>query len=44
MRKIYKHFMYYTIMDGFLTIYKDLKNDLIITFPELIVKLNDIGQ
>ena len=29
-------------MDGFLTIYKDLKNDLQITFPELKSKLNDL--
>jgi len=44
MRKIYKQFMYHSIMDGFLTIYKDLKNDLIITFPELKSKLNDLSD
>ena len=36
--------MYYSIMDGFLTIYKDLKNDLMVTFPELKVKLNDLSD
>ena len=44
MRKIYKHFMYHSIMDGFLTIFNDLKNDLIITFPELTTKLNDLSD
>lgn len=31
-------------MDGFLTIYNDLKNDLRITFPELKDKLNDLSD
>ena len=31
-------------MEGFITIYKDLKNDLIITFPELESKLNDLSD
>lgn len=31
-------------MDGFLTIYNDLKNDLMITFPELKEKLNDLSD
>ena len=36
--------MYPIIMEGFITIYKDLKNDLIITFPELESKLNDLSD
>ena len=34
--------MYHIIMEGFITIYKDLKNDLTITFPELENKLNEL--
>ena len=44
MRKIYKHFMYLIIMEGFIVIFKDLKNDLILTFPELTDTLNDLSD